>query len=172
MLGFRVAILATVLAQYPDTCVHAGRRASKLVSLVASCFTGSYVRFWANFLPDTELQRTPIFDGRAICYPTDTILRDYLAWRQADTHINNQVGLLASIIVLSSTRTICESPIQRLQDSNIAYWQLCMVHSIWDTYACKSTALIQSVSLSDGRLSCFRLLHSTPKLSCRNLGAM
>ena len=23
-------------------------------------------------------------------YPTDAILRDYLKWRQVDTHINNQ----------------------------------------------------------------------------------
>ena len=71
--------------------MHADRRASKLLSLVTSCFTGSYVRFWADVFPDKELQWTPMFDGRAICYPTDAILRDYLAWRQADTHINNQV---------------------------------------------------------------------------------
>jgi len=32
----------------------------------------------------------PMFDGRAVCYPTDALLRDYLAWRQVDTHINNQ----------------------------------------------------------------------------------
>lgn len=37
------------------------------------------------------LQYTPVFDGRAVCYPTLAILRDYLSWRQADTHINNQV---------------------------------------------------------------------------------
>ena len=61
------------------------------MSLVTSCFTGSYVRFWGEFFPDTQLQWTPMFDGRAICYPTDAILKDYLAWRQADTHINNQV---------------------------------------------------------------------------------
>lgn len=26
----------------------------------------------------------PSFDGRAVCYPTDRALRDYLSWRQAD----------------------------------------------------------------------------------------
>lgn len=67
------------------------RRASKLVSLVTSCFTGNYVRYWAAHFPDTPLQRTPVFDGRAVCYPTDQALRDYLSWRQADVHINNQV---------------------------------------------------------------------------------
>jgi tRNA(His) guanylyltransferase len=60
------------------------------VSLVTSCFTGSYVRGWPQFLEDVPLQATPLFDGRAVCYPTDTALRDYLSWRQADTHINTQ----------------------------------------------------------------------------------
>jgi tRNA(His) 5'-end guanylyltransferase len=34
---------------------------------------------------------TPVFDGRAVCYPNFAVLRDYLSWRQADAHINNQV---------------------------------------------------------------------------------
>ena len=69
----------------------AGRRSSKLISLVTSCFSASYVRWWAELFPGQALQCTPMFDGRAVCYPTDAILRDYLAWRQADAHINNQV---------------------------------------------------------------------------------
>jgi tRNA(His) guanylyltransferase len=28
--------------------------------------------------------------NRQVCYPSDAVLRDYLAWRQADCHINNQ----------------------------------------------------------------------------------
>ncbi|CAL8469408.1 g8949 [Coccomyxa elongata] len=67
-----------------------GRRSSKLVSLVTSCFTANYVRWWPEYLPSQPLQSTPVFDGRAVCYPSDEILRDYLSWRQADTHINNQ----------------------------------------------------------------------------------
>ncbi|KAK9811954.1 hypothetical protein WJX73_002862 [Symbiochloris irregularis] len=67
-----------------------GRRASKLLSLVVSLFTAAYVRFWPHCLPDTELQQTPCFDARAVCYPNNKTLRDYLAWRQADTHINTQ----------------------------------------------------------------------------------
>eukprot|EP00877_Chromochloris_zofingiensis_P006558 jgi/Chrzof1/2155/Cz11g04100.t1 len=67
-----------------------GRRCSKLVSVITSCFTGNYVRLWPQFLPETPLLYTPVFDGRAVCYPDITVLRDYLAWRQADTHINNQ----------------------------------------------------------------------------------
>ena len=60
------------------------------MSLVTSCFTGSYIRGWTQHLPGVPLQATPLFDGRAVCYPTDQTLRDYLAWRQADTHINTQ----------------------------------------------------------------------------------
>jgi tRNA(His) guanylyltransferase len=40
---------------------------------------------------DQPLLYTPVFDGRAVCYPNFAVLRDYLSWRQADTHINNQV---------------------------------------------------------------------------------
>jgi tRNA(His) guanylyltransferase len=68
-----------------------GRRRSKIVSQIASCFTGGYVRFWAEYFPQKALQSTPVFDARAVCYPSDKGLRDYLSWRQADTHINNQV---------------------------------------------------------------------------------
>lgn len=70
----------------------AGRRASKLSSLIASCFTGSYVRLWGEHLgPETPLAATPMFDARAVLYPTEAALRDYLSWRQADTHVNNLV---------------------------------------------------------------------------------
>ncbi|KAL7780184.1 hypothetical protein CFE70_010206 [Pyrenophora teres f. teres 0-1] len=31
----------------------------------------------------------PSFDGRAVLYPSDDNLRDYLSWRQVDCHINN-----------------------------------------------------------------------------------
>ena len=83
--------------QYCITNRHAERRASKLVSLICSCFTGSYVRHWSEHLPGTPLQTTPIFDARAVLYPSDQSLRDYLSWRQADAHINNQVRALASV---------------------------------------------------------------------------
>lgn len=67
---------------FSKACKLYSRRASKLTSLVVSLFSATYVRRWAAFFPDTELQRTPIFDARAVCYPNDRVLRDYLAWRQ------------------------------------------------------------------------------------------
>ena len=71
----------------------AGRRSSKLISVIVSAFTSSFVSSWSIFFHDQLLTCLPMFDGRTICYPTDAILRDYLSWRQADTHINNQVCL-------------------------------------------------------------------------------
>lgn len=65
----------------------------KIVSLVVSCFTGSYIRFWLDYFQERPLLSTPTFDGRAICYPSDKNIRDYLSWRQADTHVNNLVGI-------------------------------------------------------------------------------
>lgn len=35
------------------------------------------------------LTGVPSFDGRAVIYPSAREIRDYFAWRQADTHINN-----------------------------------------------------------------------------------
>ncbi|KAI5066173.1 hypothetical protein GOP47_0018797 [Adiantum capillus-veneris] len=67
-----------------------GRRSSKLVSVIVSLFAASYVFKWQTFFPDKKLQYPPAFDGRAVCYPEDSVLRDYLSWRQVDCHINNQ----------------------------------------------------------------------------------
>lgn len=57
---------------------------SKLVSVITSFFTSCYVIKWPLTLPSRPLQYPPSFDGRAVCYPSDTALRDYLSWRQAD----------------------------------------------------------------------------------------
>ena len=67
-----------------------GRRASKLATVAASTFASAYTRFWPLYFPDTPLNLTPAFDGRAIPHPTTLNLRDYLSWRQADCHINCQ----------------------------------------------------------------------------------
>ncbi len=73
--------------------LHTGRRSSKLVSLVGSCFTSHYVMSWPALMGAARpLQAAPMFDARAVLYPSEAMVRDYLAWRQVDTHINNQVG--------------------------------------------------------------------------------
>ena len=66
------------------------RRANTIISAIVSFFTSTYVMRWKNFFPQSELKYPPSFDGRAVCYPSTEILRDYLSWRQVDCHINNQ----------------------------------------------------------------------------------
>ncbi|KAH6634230.1 Thg1 C terminal domain-containing protein, partial [Chaetomium sp. MPI-SDFR-AT-0129] len=73
-----------------DTCSLFERRSSKLVSTIVSTFTAYYVHLWSTHFPETPLSPPlPSFDGRAVCYPTVTNLRDYMSWRQVDCHINN-----------------------------------------------------------------------------------
>ncbi|KAI7835414.1 hypothetical protein COHA_010688 [Chlorella ohadii] len=90
---------------FAKDCQLYGRRASKLVSLVTSCFTGTYVRRWAEHFPDTPLAATPAFDARAVLYPSDQTLRDYLSWRQADTHVNNLYNTCFWALVKSGQTT-------------------------------------------------------------------
>ncbi|WWC72647.1 uncharacterized protein I206_106611 [Kwoniella pini CBS 10737] len=65
------------------------RRRSKISSSIVSLFTSAYVFHWSHFFPNDPLKYPPSFDSRAVVYPTDKEIRDYFAWRQADTHINN-----------------------------------------------------------------------------------
>lgn len=65
------------------------RRGSKILTYVVSLFTSAYVFWWKEYMRDTPLRHPPTFDGRIVLYPTATNVKDYFAWRQADTHINN-----------------------------------------------------------------------------------
>jgi len=42
-----------------------------------------------NLLPSMPLKYPPSFDGRAVIYPNERTLTDYLRWRQVDCHVNN-----------------------------------------------------------------------------------
>lgn len=57
---------------------------SNIVSVIVSLFSAMYVMKWIQFFPSKEFKYPPCFDGRAVCYPSSEILRDYLAWRQVD----------------------------------------------------------------------------------------
>ncbi|KAI2481170.1 tRNA guanylyltransferase [Pyrenophora tritici-repentis] len=71
-------------------CALFDRRASKLTTTIVSTFTAYYVYSWSLYFPDKPLTPPlPSFDGRAVLYPSDDNLRDYLSWRQVDCHINN-----------------------------------------------------------------------------------
>lgn len=61
------------------------RRQSKILSTLTSQFTSSYVFHWSKYFPSTPLQYPPSFDGRIVLYPTEKEVKDYFAWRQADS---------------------------------------------------------------------------------------
>ncbi|XP_014260018.1 probable tRNA(His) guanylyltransferase [Cimex lectularius] len=65
------------------------RRSEKILSLVTSLFSSSYVFFWPLEFPEKKLLYAPSFDARIVLYPTVENLRDYMSWRQADVHVNN-----------------------------------------------------------------------------------
>lgn len=68
-------------------CTLYKRRREKILSAVVSVFSSAYTRHFPRF--KGELRLTPSFDARIVCLPSVKSLRDYFAWRQVDTHINN-----------------------------------------------------------------------------------
>ncbi|KAF2277826.1 Thg1-domain-containing protein [Westerdykella ornata] len=70
-------------------CVLFERRASKLTTTIVSTFSAYYIYLWPNYFEEPLTPPLPSFDGRAVCYPSDRNLRDYMSWRQVDCHINN-----------------------------------------------------------------------------------
>ncbi|KAJ3405402.1 hypothetical protein CcCBS67573_g00578 [Chytriomyces confervae] len=81
------------------------RREAKIISTVASLFTAHYVVNWGKFMDGTAMKYPPSFDARAVCYPTNENLRDYISWRQADCHINNLYNTTFWALVLDTTAT-------------------------------------------------------------------
>jgi len=66
------------------------RRSAKITTNIASLFAAAYTFYWPLFFEGEERPKmVPSFDARAVQYPNDQVLRDYLSWRQADCHINN-----------------------------------------------------------------------------------
>lgn len=96
-----------VLEQFPDVILSYGysdeysfifrketkfyqRRASKILSLVVSFFTSTYVTKWRAFFPQKDIKYTPSFRARVICCASMEVLQAYLLWRQYECHTNNQ----------------------------------------------------------------------------------
>ncbi|TIA92718.1 hypothetical protein E3P99_00479 [Wallemia hederae] len=71
----------------PDTPLY-DRRKAKILTKVVSAFTSAFVYNWSRYL-NIPLAYPPVFDGRVVTYPLPKHVRDYFAWRQVDTHINN-----------------------------------------------------------------------------------
>lgn len=48
-------------------------------------FTSAYVFYWPEYFPNDRLRYPPTFDSRVVLYPGEKEIRDYFAWRQADS---------------------------------------------------------------------------------------
>ena len=75
-----------VIHRYSKMC---NRQGGKIISSIVSLFAAVYVYNWQSLFGDIKLQYCPAFDARAVLYPNNSCLRDYISWRQADCHINN-----------------------------------------------------------------------------------
>jgi len=74
------------------------------VTHIVSLFTSAYVFHWGQYM-SVPLEEPPSFDGRLIVYPGTQEIRDYFAWRQADTHINNLYNTIFWALVLQGQKT-------------------------------------------------------------------
>ncbi|KAM3376744.1 tRNA(His) guanylyltransferase 1 isoform X1 [Capsicum galapagoense] len=92
------------------------RHSSEIISAIVSLFSSMYVMKWKEFFPENDFKEPPYFDGRSVCYPSSKILRDYLAWRQVDCHINNQYNTCFWMLVKSGkSRTEAQSCLKGTQ---------------------------------------------------------
>ncbi|THU89672.1 tRNAHis guanylyltransferase [Dendrothele bispora CBS 962.96] len=91
-----------------STSLH-NRRQAKIVSTLTSLFTSNYVFHWSKFFPDVALEYPPSFDGRIVLYPSAKEIRDYFAWRQTDTHINNLYNTTFWALVQQGGQTTTEA---------------------------------------------------------------
>ncbi|RXW13088.1 hypothetical protein EST38_g12764 [Candolleomyces aberdarensis] len=116
----------SVMEEYPDIVLAFGesdeysfllkrstslynRREAKIVTTLTSYFTSSYVFNWSTYFRDKPLQYPPSFDGRIVPYPAEKHIRDYFAWRQADTHINNLYNTTFWALVQQGGQTTTEA---------------------------------------------------------------
>ncbi|KAL8189424.1 hypothetical protein R6Q57_028990 [Mikania cordata] len=106
------------------------RRSSEIVSAVVSFFSSAYVIKWKEFFPQKELKYPPNFDGRAVCYPSNEIVRDYLAWRQVDCHINNQYNTCFWMLVKSGKSTREAQSLLKGTQAQEKYQMLSLLFSI------------------------------------------
>ncbi|VVB00578.1 unnamed protein product [Arabis nemorensis] len=95
------------------------RRASKILSLVASFFAAVYVTKWKEFFPQRKLEYAPSFSSKIVSCATAEVLQVYLAWRQQDCHANNQYETCFWMLVNNrgKTKTIINEIRELLKDT-------------------------------------------------------
>ncbi|CAI7567392.1 unnamed protein product [Penicillium manginii] len=137
------AAAVEVMKELPDLCIAYGvsdefsfvfhpncqlfeRRSAKLVTTIVSTFTGYYIHKWSEYFPSTPLQPPylPSFDGRAVIYPSNGILRDYMSWRQVDCHINNLYNTTFWMMVLKGgmSNTDAEQELKIFDEGHPTYF--------------------------------------------------
>ncbi|CAM8995025.1 unnamed protein product [Rhodiola kirilowii] len=111
------ACAVAVLEEYPDVICSYGysneysfvfkrstkfyqRRASKVMTLVVSYFTSTYITKWKEFFTH-DLCYAPSFCGHIIQCATVEVLQTYLAWRQNDCHTNNLFNTCLYMLIKS-----------------------------------------------------------------------
>ena len=116
-LDLMTASARAVLAKFPEAFLAYGdsdeysfvfkkstslynRRSAKITTTLVSHFAAAYVQKWPEYFSDKQLELIPSFDARAVLYPTDQNLRDYLSWRQVDCHVNNLYNTVFWALVL------------------------------------------------------------------------
>ncbi|KAF8529895.1 tRNAHis guanylyltransferase [Gautieria morchelliformis] len=91
------------------SCTLYNRRSSKIITTLTSLFTASYVMLWPRYFPSTPLHYAPSFDGRLVMYPGEKEVKDYFAWRQVDTHINNLYNTVFWALVQDKGQTAAQA---------------------------------------------------------------
>ncbi|KAF8963161.1 tRNAHis guanylyltransferase [Flammula alnicola] len=155
-----------VLEEYPDIILAFGesdefsfllrksttlynRRESKIVSTLTSLFTSCYVFHWPKYFPDRPLQYPPSFDGRIVLYPTEKHIRDYFAWRQADTHINNLYNTTFWALVQQGGQTTTEAHATLKDKHEILYSRFGINYNELDARFRKGSVLVRE-EIHDG----------------------
>lgn len=83
-----------------------------MVTTVVSTFTAYYVNLWSEFFPSKMLTAPlPSFDGRAVMYPSERNLRDYMSWRQVDCMYNLLSVKLEFANVIKATSITYTTPL-------------------------------------------------------------
>ena len=90
----------------------------QLTTNIVSLFAASYVHRWSEFFPSTPLKYPPSFDARAVLYPSEKNLRDYLSWRQVDCHINNLYNTVFWALVNKGNLTNKDAMVTEIKKEN------------------------------------------------------
>lgn len=88
------------------------RRSAKIMSNVNSLFAAAYVFYWKDIIGPTKLKYPPGFESVIVVYPSETNLKDYLSWRQAELQTKNLYNTLLWTLIKKGNKT--ESEVCRL----------------------------------------------------------